>query len=434
MSDLPPAADSGAPPPRKPRLRTADRQQVIPAMPLEDLLDTDHQARLVWDFVLDLDLTPLEQLIRSVEGGPGAPATDPRILTAVWLYATLEGVGSARALSWLCVHHNAFRWLVGGVSVNYHTLSDFRVGHVAFLDQVLTHSVAVLREQDLVDLNRVAQDGMRVRASAGAASFRRRPTLEECLAEAQDQVRRLKQELEDDPAAPSRRAAAAQERAAAERQERLRQALARMPEMEAKKKADDKAKARASSTDPEATVMKMADGGYRPAYNVQFGTTCADQVIVGVQVLTVGSDMGQVAPMVEQIHERFGEYPREVLVDGGFAKHEDIEAVEAKGAGCTVYAPVPASRDAKQDRYQPRAGDSEVIIRWRARMATDAAQAVYKERAATAECVNAQARNRGLVRLLVRGLRRVTAIALWYAIAHNVVCGARLRAAAFVGG
>lgn len=433
MSDLPPA-NPGAASPRKLRLRTADRQQFIPAMPLENLLDTDHQARLVWDFVVGLDLTPLEQLIRSVEGGPGAPATDPRILTALWLYATLEGVGSARALSWLCVEHNAFRWLVGGVSVNYHTLSDFRVAHGAFLDGALTHSVAVLREQELVDLNRVAQDGMRVRASAGAASFRRQPTLEECLAEAEDQVQRLKQELADDPAAPSRRQAAAQERAAAERQQRLCQALARIPEMEAKKKADEKAKARVSSTDPEATVMKMGDGGYRPAYNVQFGTTCADQVIVGVQVLTVGSDMGQVAPMVEQIHDRFGEYPREMLVDGGFAKHEDIEAVEAKGAGCTVYAPVPAPKDPTQNRYQPRAGDSEVIIRWRARMATDEAQAVYKERAATAECVNAQARNRGLVRLLVRGWQRVKAIALWYAIAHNVVCGARLRAAAVRGG
>ena len=430
MSDLPPAADAGADPPRKPRLRHADRQQLIPAMPLEDLLDTDHQARLVWDFVVGLDLSPLHQAIRSVEGGPGAPATDPRILTALWLYATLEGVGSARALNWLCAHHNAFRWLTGGVSVNYHTLSDFRVAHVDFLDRVLTHSVAVLREQDLVDLNRVAQDGMRVRASAGAASFRRRLTLEECLAEAQEQVQRLKEELGDDPSAPSRRQAAAHERAAAERAERLRQALARMPEMEAKKKADEKAKARVSSTDPEATVMKMADGGFRPAYNVQFGTTCADQVIVGVQVLTVGSDLGQIAPMVEQIRDRFGAYPQEMLVDGGFAKHEDLEAVEGKAGGCTVYAPVPAPKDPKQDRYQPHAGDSAVIIRWRERMATDEAKAIYKERAATAECVNAQARNRGLVRLLVRGLRRVKAIALWYAIAHNVVCGARLRAAA----
>jgi transposase len=434
MPDLPPAADADALPPRKKRLRTPDRQLILPAMPLENLLDTDHQARLVWDFVVQLDLSPLYGRIRSVEGGPGAPATDPRLLTGLWLYATLEGVGSARALDWLCAHHNAFRWLCGGVSVNYHTLSDFRVAHVEFLDRVLTHSVTVLREQDLVDLNRVAQDGMRVRASAGAASFRRRRTLEECLAEAQEQVQRLKEELADDPSAPSRRRVAAQGRAAAERAQRLTQALARLPEMEAKKKADEKGEARTSSTDPQATVMKMADGGFRPAYNVQFSTTCSDQVIVGVQVLTVGSDMGQIAPMVAQIHERFGAYPEEVLVDGGFAKHEDIEAVAGKGEGCTVYAPVPAPKDPKQDRYKPHKGDSEVIIHWRERMATDEAKAVYKGRAATAECVNAQARNRGLVRLLVRGLRRVRAIALWYAIAHNVVRGARLRAAAVAGG
>src|SRR5215472_5833315 len=211
MSDRPP-----------PRLRLADRQQILPPMPLDQLLDSDHQARIVWDFCLGLDLAPLYDHICSRLGGPGHPAIDPRLCVALWLYATLEGVGSARALAWLCEHHNAFRWLTGGVSVNYHTLSDFRVAHVDFLDRVLTHSVAVLREQDLVDLNRVAQDGMRVRASAGAASFRRRPTLEECLAEAQEQVQRLKEELEDDPSAPSRRQAAAHGRAAAERAERLR--------------------------------------------------------------------------------------------------------------------------------------------------------------------------------------------------------------------
>jgi len=434
MSDLPAATHSTSAQVPRPRLRTVDRQQLLAAMPLEDLLDTDHQARIVWDFVSQLDLSPLYARIRAVEGGPGRPAIDPRILTAVWLYATLEGVGSARALDWLCENHNAFRWLAGGVSLNYHTLADFRVTEGDFLDGVLTHSVAVLRDQDLVDLNRVAQDGMRVRASAGAASFHRRGTLEEHLHEAQDQVQRLKQELDHDPAAPTRRQAAARRRAAREREERLRRALDRMPELEAKKKAGEVDKARASSTDPEATVMKMADGGFRPAYNVQFSTACSSQMIVGVEVTTVGSDLGQIAPMNEQIHQRHATYPKEALVDGGFAKHQDIEAAAAQGEGCTVYAPVPKPRDPQQDRYAPHAGDSPAVAAWRARMATEEAKRIYKERAATAECVNAQARNRGLVRLRVRGLEKVRAIALWYAIAHNVIRGARLRARAALAG
>jgi transposase len=412
----------------KPRLRCVNRQQVIPAMPLENLLDEDHQARLVWQFSQGIDLSPLYNLIRSVEGGPGHPAIDPRLCFALWLYATLEGVGSARALTWLCQHHNAFRWLTGGVSVNYHTLADCRSAHADFLDGALTHSVAVLREQDLVDLNRVAQDGMRVRACAGAATFHRKATLEEHLQEAQEQVQRLKEELSDDPSAPSRRQRKARERAARERTERLQQALERLPELEARKKAGDKDKARASSTDPEATVMKMADGGFRPAYNVQYATACAGQVIVGVDVVTTGSDMGQITPMLDQVHERFDVYPETALVDGGFASHDDIETAEAAPRKATVYAPVPEPKDAKRDRYEPLPGDSATIAGWRRRMKTEAAKALYKERAATAECVNAQARNHGLIRLLVRGLQKVKAVALWHAIAHNVRRALSLRA------
>jgi transposase len=404
-------------------------------MPLEDLLDSDHQARLVWDFCQGLDLACLYDQIRSRLGGPGHPAIDPRICIALWLYATLEGVGSARALAWLCGNHNAFRWLAGGVSVNYHSLADFRVAQDEFLDTLLTHSVAVLREQDLVDLNRVAQDGLRVRACAGASSFHRKATLEEHLREAAEQVSRLKRELDEgDPAAPGRRQAAAQQRAARERAERLRQALTRLPELEAKKQAADKDKARASGTDPDATVMKMADGGFRPAYNVQYSSDCPTGVILGVAVTTSGSDLGQLAPMNEQLHDRHGAYPREALVDGGFAKHEDIDVAARQGEGCTVYAPVPAPKDPRHDRYAPHPRDSAAVVAWRARMATEAAKALYRQRAAVAECVNAQARNRGLVRLLVRGVRKVKAIALWYAIAHNVVRGLRLRGAAGLAG
>jgi transposase len=399
-------------------------------MVLEDLLDTDHQARVVWDFCLGLDLTSLTRLIRSRQGGPGRAAIDPRLCVALWLYATLEGVGSARALAWLCSHHHAFRWLAGGVSVNHHTLSDFRVAHVALLDQLLTHSVAVLREQTLVDLNRVAHDGLRVRASAGASSFHRRPTLEECLREAEDQVARLKEEMDDDPAAPSRRHSAARERAAAERAERLRQALERLPELEAKKKAGERDQARASSTDPEATVMKMADGGYRPAYNVEYSADTATLVIAAVAVTTRGSDAGQLTPLNDQIRDRHGAYPQEALADGGFVNLADLATVQAAPRGVRVYAPVPQPKDRTRDRHAPLPGDHAQVQEWRARMGTEAAKAIYRQRASTSECVNAQARNRGLLRLLVRGLEKVKAVALWFAIAHNVACGLRLRAAA----
>src|SRR3954447_10208670 len=419
MSDRPP-----------PRLRQPDRQQLLSAMALEDLLDTDHQARVVWDFCLGLDLDPLVESIRSREGGPGRAAIDPRLCVALWLYATLEGVGSARALAWLCGDHNAFRWLCGGVSVNHHTLSDFRVGHLDLLDRLLTRSVAVLREQGLVDLNRVAHDGMRVRASAGAASFHRKATLQECLTEAQEQVARLKEELDDDPAAPSRRHAAARERAAAERAQRVQQALARLPELEAKKKPDQKDKTRASSTDPEATVMKMADGGYRPAYNIQYSAETASLVIAAVEVTTSGSDAGQVTPLSDQIHARHGVYPAETLVDGGFVALEDLETAQSPPRGTPVYAPVPKPKDARRDRHEPLPGDGVQVREWRQRMGTESAKTIYRQRASTIECVNAQTRNRGLVRLRVRGLRKVKAVALWFAIAHNLVCGLRLRAEA----
>jgi len=294
--------------------------------------------------------------------------------------------------------------------------------------------VAVLREQGLVDLNRVALDGLRVRASAGAASFHRRATLQECLQGAHDQVARLKEELDDDPAAPSRRAAAARERAARERQQRLEQALGRLPELEARKKPDQKDQARASGTDPEATVMKMADGGYRPAYNVEYGADTASLVIAAVAVTTQGSDAGQLTTLLDQVRDRTGAYPKEALADGGFVSLGDIAAAQAPPRGSKVCAPVPQPKDPKRDRHAPLPGDGEQVREWRARMGTEQAKAIYRQRAGTIECVNAQARNRGLVRLLVRGLAKVKAVALWFAIAHNLVCGARLRAAAAVAG
>lgn len=403
-----------------PRYQRANRRQVLLQMvDLDQSLADDHRARAVWSFVEGLDLSRLYAAIRAVEGGVGRAPIDPKILLALWLYATVEGVGSARTLNDLCTAQEGYRWLCGGVGVNYHTLSDFRTAHEAVLDDLLTQSVATLMSAGVVDLNRVAQDGVRVRAAAGAASFRREQSLKRCLEEAGAQVQQLKRELAEDPAATSRRQQAARERAARERQERVAEALRQMPEAQAKKPAEERAAARVSTTDADARVMKMADGGFRPAFNVQFAGDTGSQVVTGVDVSNVGSDKGLLEPMLTQHADRYGRRPNEVLVDGGFMKKEAIDA--ATQGGVTVYAPVQVPKKDTRDPHEPRADDSAAVAAWRQRMGTAEAKAIYKERASTVECINAAARNRGLQRFLVRGLAKVRCVALWFALAHNLM-------------
>ena len=415
--------------PGKVRVVMPNRRQIeLRPMDLESVLPEGHRARLVWAWVEVQDLSALYATIKVREGGVGRSAIAPQILLALWLYATLEGVGSARELSRLVLEHDAYRWISGGVQVNHHSLSDFRVMHGTALDEMLSASVAALMTAGAVKLQCVAQDGVRVRAGAGAASFRRRGSLQDNLEQARARVSELKAQLQADPALDSRRKLAAQQRARREMQQRLQSALDRLPELEAIKRRNGKPveHARASSTDADATVMKMADGGWRPAYNTQFTSDCHSQVVVGVEVCTSGSDMAQLAPMVEQVEQRCGQAPEQWLVDGGFPAHEQIDAVAEK---TELYAPVPEARAKKDaqgnavehDKHAPKPDDSDAVAKWRQRMATPAAKELYKQRAATAECVNAQARNRGLQRLAVRGLGKVRCVALLFALAHNLM-------------
>src|SRR5947207_1219037 len=224
MSDSTLFGDVGDPEAPKPRPVGLARVQVpvrsqVELIPsdLDGLLAPDHRAREVWDYVTGLDLSRFYAAIRAVEGGAGRPPIDPAILVALWLYATLEGVGSARALAQLCGEHDAYRWICGGVGVNHHTLSDFRSGQGEGLDGLLSQSVAAMMKAGLVDLDHVAIDGVRVRAEAGSASFRRKASLEELLRDAEVRVAALRRELDEDPAATSRRRGAAKERAARER-------------------------------------------------------------------------------------------------------------------------------------------------------------------------------------------------------------------------
>src|SRR3712207_2246608 len=190
----------------KPRLRLAERRQVeLRPVALDDLVAENHRVRMVWRFTEGLDLSALSADIKAVEGRPGHPPADPRILVALWLYATANGVGSARELGKLCEEHIAYQWLCGGVSVNACTLADFRVGHGEILERLLIDSFTALVRAGVASLERIAQDGMRVRALAGAASFRRRSTLQDCRHRAEAAVRADREELEKDPGAHTRR-------------------------------------------------------------------------------------------------------------------------------------------------------------------------------------------------------------------------------------
>jgi len=418
-----------------PRLRVPQRDQIDTHWAaLDDLLDPDHPVRAIWAFVHGLDLAPLYDAIKAREGEPGHPPAMPELMMALWLWATVDGVGSARRLDQLCREHVAYRWLCGGVSMNYHSLSDFRMAHGALLDRLLARGVAALVEQGLVAQDTLAQDGLRVRASAGAASFRRRRRLDELQAAAQTRVQRLRAELEADPGVANRRQRAARERAARERAQRIAAAQERMRELEAERTRREKTnkaqvakqkEPRASTTDPDARVMKMPDGGYRPAYNMQIVSDPASQVIAAVDIETSGSDRGLARPALEGLRA-VGRTPSDYLVDGGFTKNADIEWAHANGT--RLWCP-PAQSKHGTDPYAPREDDGAGVADWRERMPSALGKQLYRERA-KAECVNAGARRMGLRQLTVRGKDKARIALLWFANAHNMLRAFALQRAA----
>ena len=422
----------------KPRLRVPHRDQVeFSWSSLDDRLDPDSQARVVWTLVCRLDLDAWLADIKAVEGHVGRDATDPRLLVALWVFATLKGVGSARELERLCENHIAYQWLCGGVSVNYHMLADFRSRGGEKWDELLTQIVATLMAEGLVTMDRVAQDGMRVRANAGKSSFRTEGRLKELLVEAEAQVKTLQELAETNPEELLQRQQAARERAAAEREARVAEAARQCEELQRKKEERNKGRkektseARASTTDPEARNIKFSDGGYRPGFNVQFATDTATGIVVGVDVTNAGTDSEEMPPMVDQLERRYHVVPDEMLVDGGFASLDAIDAIE--GRGSKVYAPIKdeeKQKGAGKDPYGRKPHDTDNTAAWRERMGTEAAQLIYKLRAQTAEWVNAMCRNRGFWQMPTRGRVKCRSVATLYAITHNLMHQGNVCAAA----
>ncbi len=458
-----------------PRLWEPERETIeLRAMCLDSLIGADHPARLIWAYVLRLDLRELEDLIKAREGVPGHPAITPRLLLGLWLYATSEGVVSARLLARLCERDDVYRWFCGGVGVNHRTLGEFRVAHGELLNRLLAQSVTALAAEGLIDLDMLAQDGVRVRASAGASSFRRRARLQERIADVKAILTELAKEVESDPAENEQRLRKRRAQRTAERLSRLEAAVAKVAEIEAQqpkskpkesKPKESRAKAskpqaapqpvvpppttpdgeppetkdgkpstsaqapkepRASTTDPDARVVKMADGGFRPAYNMQVASVAGEQIIVAVEVSTSSSDRGLARPMLEKIDATYGALPAQHLIDGGFTKNDDIEW--AHGANVAMLCP-PIVNKHNTDPFAPRPDDGPGVSVWRQRMNSDTGKATYRKRSIH-ECINARFRQWGLVQLTVRGRAKAMIVLTWYAVANNIFQGARLRRAA----
>ena len=404
----------------QPRIEEPQREQGEVRFEIpDDMLAADHPARILWTLLGTLDLTAFGAACESVEGRPGRSLKSPRMLMTLWLYAIVRGIGSAREIARLVKTDVAFRWIVGDLEVGHHKLSEFRVGYGEPLNGLMTNVLASLMAKGLLSLDLVAEDGTRTRASATAPSFRTYGSLLECRQQAALHLKAVLASAGDPE--HTRTQQARREAAARDFQERVEAAIATVQDLQNGRKPSD-GPARASTTDAEARVMKMGDGGFRPAYNVQYGVAGSElggpRTIVGVRVTNVGSDMGGLAPMAEQIEQRTGALPKTMLADGGFAKCEDIISTMSKGIDVVV----PPPDTARAIEQLKREGAAPDLIAWRERMNTPEAKQLYRARAGLCELANAhQKTHHGITQFLVKGIEKVTCVALLSALASNLM-------------
>ena len=467
-----------------PRLKTINRKQLLlRPVDVERLVPPDHEVRAIWEFTGHLDLTLYYQTIHAVEGRAGCAAFDPRLLVSIWIYAYSKGIGSAREISRLCDYDPAYQWLTGMEPVNYHTLADFRSSHKDSLDRLFVEVLGIMSVEGLITLERVTQDGTKVKALAGGGSFRREDRIREHLHAAEEQVKQPPDEE------VSVRTQKAQERAMKEKKERMELALNELEKIRETKSGEEKKEARVSMTDPEARIMKQPDGGYAPAYNLQLSTDAACDIIVGAGVSQRSDDFKELVPALERIEENIGKKPTQVVADGGFTSRENILAMEARAvdfigspdgsnpsAGQSknrgvdpAFRPEHFSYDEKNNTYtcpqgktlrqqgkEARIGktkyiyraptrdcsscphkekccpkakrrslvrsvDDPVVVSFLEKMKTEKAKTAYKQRGPIAEFPHAWIKEKiGLRQFHLRGLIKVGMEALWACLTYNI--------------
>jgi transposase len=486
------------------RCKLVQRHQLLlRPVDVEKLVGKQHAVRAIWELVGQLELEAFYAEIGALEGEAGRPVWDPKVLISLWIYAYKDGVSSAREIAGLCEYHPAYQWLTGMEVVNYHTLADFRVQHRQALDQLFIEVLGVLSHRGLITLKRVMHDGTKIKAAASDKSFRRKQTLEAHLKEAEQQV-----EAMGDPRSEqlSQRVAQARKRALREKQERLKEALKELAELEAVRskalaKAEREGKKkelRASTTDPQARVMVQAKGAFGPAYNIQISTDAKAKIIVGVGVSQSANDAGELEVGVERIETNLGQKPEQMVADGAYPTQPTIEAMADKeidligplretrkapwedplkrrGVSREFY-PAAFSYDPSTDhytcpaqkllnfeteerqkgwvrrRYRARRADCQScpfqarccpktkkgrslvrlektaqLAAFEAKMQTEAAKQIYKERAAVAEFPNAWIKEKmGLRQFRLRGVVKVGLESLWACLTYNVCQWIRL--------
>jgi transposase len=407
-----------------PRYRLLNRERCSHAS-LDQQLDRHHEVRAVWHLVQALDFQPFHDRVKAVTGHPGKPPFRPEVLCALWLYACLLGVASARDLHRHCVEDLPFQWLCGGEAPDYHTLADFYADQQGLLLELFISHVAALRSQGLVQLQRVTLDGTKVPGNASEESFHREPTLQRHLAEAEAHVAAWEQQRVHVQQLTLRQQAA-QRRAAHDRRQRLQHALdavhaVQQQRARAHRKEPRPEEARASETDPDVRRMKFPDGGFQLAYNVQTVVDLTHDLIVTTTVTSQQSDNGRLRPLLELVQQEQGQPPQTVLADSGFVDAEDIDHLEEAGIQ-VIMPPKNAKKElqAGKDPYAAKRRDAPRVAAWRARMGTAWAQELYRQRCGPAERVHAWMEQRRWHRFRLRGLRKARTEALWQALAHNV--------------
>jgi transposase len=412
-----------------PRVVRPDRQQLRWDMvDLDSQLAEDHRARLVWTFVEGLELTAFYDRIKARDERAGRPTSDPAVLLALWLYATLEGIGSARVLDRLCRHHTAYRWLCGGVPINHTMLSEFRRESGEDLDQLLTRSLTSLIAEGLVSLEEVAIDGTKVRARAGRGSLSKAKRLAAIEHAVGERIVELKSEVEQDPGGPGRRSRDRSLRAAEERAARIKRAqekLSKLTEEQAKRakthaaEEAQKGEPKVSTSDPEARSMRLPDGATAPAWNVQVATSGG--FIVTIDPTDRRNDTGLAPGLVEQITARCGRAPDRLLADTRAMTQPDIVDLVGRHPTLKIYSPPPAEQDTvtaenERKRLWKRRREPPPVKEWRERMASEEGKETYRRRKLT-ECAHALMKNRGMDRFMVHGRKAVHAVCLIQALA-----------------